>query len=212
MSDSKALTKEEAALNRDFTALLARLVITWANAESHFVHVLRILLRTDEDRARLIFYTVQSTRARLELIQVAALMFLKRRKDVEELNGLCSEFRAVTRKRNLLCHAQYMIHDSLLGITDLLSHEFSLQNFDGVNYLKWRKLDKGLLNEIRQETKRAGSLCDRLQNFVDERPAYVLARQRHKPLPLRKSRSAKSRRLRPKTQPTLTLQQLSFLE
>jgi len=50
-------------------ALIGNLICSWSNNESLFIYVLMILLRTDEASAAVVFATLNTTRARLDLIQ-----------------------------------------------------------------------------------------------------------------------------------------------
>jgi hypothetical protein len=52
-----------------FLALIGNLVSSWSNNESLFIYVLMILMRTDQESAALTFATLNTTRARLDLIQ-----------------------------------------------------------------------------------------------------------------------------------------------
>ena len=48
---------------------MGSLICSWANNESLFIYVLMIPLRTDEASAALVFATLNTTRARPDLIQ-----------------------------------------------------------------------------------------------------------------------------------------------
>ena len=50
-------------------ALIGNLVSSWSNNESLFIYVLMILQRTSQESAALTFATLNTTRARLDLIQ-----------------------------------------------------------------------------------------------------------------------------------------------
>lgn len=55
-------------------ALIGNLVFSWSNNESMFIYVLMLLLDTDEKSAAIVFATLNTTRARLDLIQRLAQM------------------------------------------------------------------------------------------------------------------------------------------
>ena len=50
-------------------ALIGNLVFSWSNNESMFIYILMILLETDEVSAAIVFATLNTTRARLDLVQ-----------------------------------------------------------------------------------------------------------------------------------------------
>ena len=68
--DTLAAAAPASADRRTFVlALMGNLICSWSNNESLFIYVLMILLRTDEAAAAVVFATLNTTRARLDLIQ-----------------------------------------------------------------------------------------------------------------------------------------------
>jgi hypothetical protein len=68
--DMLAAAAPASADRRTFVlALMGNLICSWSNNESLFIYVLMILLRTDEASAAVVFATLNTTRARLDLIQ-----------------------------------------------------------------------------------------------------------------------------------------------
>src|ERR1700726_2355013 len=58
-------------------SLIGNLIVSWSNNESLFIYVLMILLDTDQASAAIVFATLNTTRARLDLIQRLAKIKLK---------------------------------------------------------------------------------------------------------------------------------------
>src|ERR1700738_5242078 len=50
-------------------SLIGNLIVSWSNNESLFIYVLMILLDADQASAAIVFSTLNTTRARLDLIQ-----------------------------------------------------------------------------------------------------------------------------------------------
>ena len=68
-------------------ALIGNLICSWSNNESLFIYVLMILLRTDEASAAVVFATLNTTRARLDLIQRLAKIRVTDKALVEKSDG-----------------------------------------------------------------------------------------------------------------------------
>lgn len=168
-------------LTSEFSTASAKLIQMWANCESWFPHILSILLRTDIERARLVFSTLTSTRARIDLVRRAGIMCLPHNRDIRHLQKLCQEFDHVTKKRNLICHAEYGIGPRQESITDLMSTNYQRSDFNGTNQFEFRRIDRGFVNEITQATKSAMSLCVRLERFKKRHEAHVLVLPRSQP-------------------------------
>lgn len=175
-------------LNVEFHKALADLVVQWANCDTWLVMILALLFRIDDERAALIYASFTSSRARAELADRAAIMYLKHVRDVRHLQKLLREFKAATRTRNRFVHAQYLLGHRNTLINGYVSWEFSGQHFDGTNAYDIRPLDGNVINELKQAERKAGRLCDRFRRFAETKPAVVLVKPRDTPLPLPKTR------------------------
>ena len=58
-------------------ALIGNLVFSWSNNESLFIYVLMLLLETDQASAAVVFATLNTTRARLDLIHRLAKLKIR---------------------------------------------------------------------------------------------------------------------------------------
>jgi hypothetical protein len=196
----RSRTKAELAeIDREFREALSNLVIMWANAESWFHRVLAVILKIDVALANLLYTNTVSTRARVDLVQRCGFMCLAEARLVRHLKKLASDFEAGSRIRNKLCHATYEIHPSREFPTAIIISNFQRSDFDGTNYQEVRAIDRGLINEIWQEYRKAVSLCGRLERFVKTAPKHVLPTPRTTPLQLSKRR--KGRTAKPKKRP-----------
>ena len=93
-------------------ALIGNLICSWSNNESLFIYVLMILLRTDEASAAVVFATLNTTRARLDLIQRLAKIRVSDKALVKNLTALIERFSESTKVRNELNHCMF-VFDSL---------------------------------------------------------------------------------------------------
>jgi hypothetical protein len=92
-------------------ALIGHLVFSWSNNESLFIYVLMLLMDTDEVAAAIVFATLNTTRARLELIQRLAKARLPDRAAAQDLEGLIRRFNACTRVRNEFNHSMFTVNE-----------------------------------------------------------------------------------------------------
>jgi hypothetical protein len=96
----------------NFLALIGLLVFSWSNNESLLIYVLMVLLRTDEPSAAIVFSTLNTTRARLELVdRLAQINVIDRRVRVR-LNRVIESFNEAIRIRNEFLHATYKVNSS----------------------------------------------------------------------------------------------------
>jgi hypothetical protein len=90
-------------------ALIGNLVFSWSNNESLFIYLLMILLKTDQTSAAIVFATLNTTRARLDLIQRLARIHVKDRAISKRLDELIDRFNEYTRIRNEFNHCMYKV-------------------------------------------------------------------------------------------------------
>ncbi|MDR3469282.1 MAG: hypothetical protein P4M07_25415 [Xanthobacteraceae bacterium] len=90
-------------------ALIGSMVLNWSNNESLLIYVLMLLLGTDEVAAAIVFATLNTTRARLDLIQRLAKIKLRDKALGRDLAGLIDQFNEATQLRNELNHCMYTV-------------------------------------------------------------------------------------------------------
>jgi hypothetical protein len=107
----EAVAPRSADRRTSILALIGNLVFSWANNESLFIYLLMILLKTDQTSAAIVFATLNTTRARLDLIQRLAKVQVKDRTIAKQLSGLIDRFNKYTRIRNEFNHCMYNVSD-----------------------------------------------------------------------------------------------------
>jgi len=106
-----AVAPKSADHRTSILALIGNLVFSWSNNESLFIYLLMLLLRTDQTSAAIVFATLNTTRARLDLIQRLAKVNVRDRDLEKALNDLIERFNDCTRIRNEFNHCMYMVDD-----------------------------------------------------------------------------------------------------
>lgn len=170
-------------------ALIGNLICSWSNNESLFIYVLMILLRTDEASAAVVFATLNTTRARLDLIQRLAKIRVSDKILAKRLMTLIERFSDSTKVRNELNHCMF-IFDAAGAITQTQSMRL-VETRSSLKFGERKALDENRLHEMlhttREMTKINRDIWDllpRLEAHVcdgaqpQSRPADVASRDR----------------------------------
>lgn len=104
-----AVAPKSADRRTSVLALIGNLVFSWSNNESLFIYLLMILLRTDQTSAAIVFATLNTTRARLDLIQRLAKTQVTDRAITRTLDDIVNRFNEYTRIRNEFNHCMYKV-------------------------------------------------------------------------------------------------------
>ena len=156
-------------------ALIGNLVYTWANNESMFIYVLMVLMNTREPSAAVVFSTLNTTRARLDLVERLAKIKIKDKSIQKALERIISQFNELTKLRNEFNHCMYTLNERG-EITH--THSIRMQEVKGKLQLGVvRKMDDARINEIlaaiRSMTKLNREIWDflpRLQGSLQASP------------------------------------------
>jgi hypothetical protein len=156
-------------------ALIGNLIVNWSNNESLFIYVLMLLLETDQSSAAIVFATLNTTRARLDLIQRLAKIKLKDEKLDKALSKLIDRFNRSTALRNEFNHCMY-ITDTAGQIT----HTQSMRIVESREHLQFgvsKPLDDARLKNMIEASKEMSNinrdiwdLLPRLQLHLQSQP------------------------------------------
>lgn len=134
-----------------FLSLIGDLNFAWSNNESMFIYVLMLLLDTDETAAAVVFSTLNTTRARLDLAQRLAKIRIADKELRAELDGIVEDFGVGTRLRNDLNHATFVV-----DADGAITHTQSMKLEEGRGRLRFgtrRPVDQARLDEIAAATQ-----------------------------------------------------------
>jgi hypothetical protein len=127
-------------------ALIGNLVYSWANNESMFIYVLMILMNTDEASAAVVFTTLNTTRARLDLVERLARIKIRDKSIQKALERIIAQFNELTKLRNEFNHCMYTLNERG-EITH--THSIRMQDVKGKLQLGViRKMDDARINDI----------------------------------------------------------------
>ena len=102
--------RETAASRANLLTLIGQLVFSWSNNESLLIYVLMLLLRTDKASAAVVFSTLNTTRARVDLVQRLAQISIDDRGTRAALDRVLKQFNDANRVRNEFMHAMYTVN------------------------------------------------------------------------------------------------------
>lgn len=132
---------------QDILLLVGQLNYTWTNTESLLIHIIAGLARVDKETAIVIFLTLNTPRARIDLVERLAKMQKTpadcRAQVLEATRRLSEE----AKLRNKFNHCIYSFDpDSGKGITQLMR---IFDNKDQIKYGKIEALDEPEMRRIR---------------------------------------------------------------
>jgi len=107
----EAVSHKTADRRTEILALIGNLVYSWSNNESMFIYVMMLLLKTDQTSATVVFATLNTTRARLDLVQRLAAVNISDKAVAKRLNSIIDRFNECTRFRNEFNHCIYTLND-----------------------------------------------------------------------------------------------------
>lgn len=89
--------------------LVGEINFAWSNNESLLIYLIMLLLRTDEASAAVTFATLNTTRARLDLVERLARLHLRDMGLRKSLLAATSTMSALTRVRNDMNHCIFVV-------------------------------------------------------------------------------------------------------
>ncbi len=132
-------------------ALIGNLVSSWSNNESLFIYVLMILMKTDQASAALTFATLNTTRARLDLIQRLAKIAIRDKNLDRALSKIIERFNQSTQVRNEFNHCMYIV-DASGQITHTQSMRI-VQTRDSLQFGEMKPMDDARLKSMVKTTR-----------------------------------------------------------
>jgi len=152
-------------------ALIGNLVFSWSNNESMFIYVLMILLDSDEATAAIVFATLNTTRARIDLIQRLASVKVTDLETARSLAALIRQFNSCTRQRNEFNHCMYALNER-----GEITHLQSMRIEEGRGRIRFgstRKLDDAAIQQMVELIERMKTLNRDIWAFLPRLQASI---------------------------------------
>jgi hypothetical protein len=128
-------------------SLIGQLNLAWANNESLLIYVIMALLDTDEVSAAIVFATLNTTRARVDLVERLAKAHLRDAATKAELASHIKVFLDSTKMRNDLNHCTFVF-----DADGRITHTQSTKLQEGKNRLQFgerRAFDEARITSIK---------------------------------------------------------------
>lgn len=147
-------------------ALVGQLVFAWSNNESVFIYLLQLLLRADFEAAAITFATLNTTRARLDLVRRLAKARLAGAPTARRIEKLIERFNECTKVRNEFNHCIYQLdaggrvtHTNVLRVSETKA---------GVRFVETKELTPARMREIAGAIRKLDRLNRDMWAFLPE--------------------------------------------
>ena len=152
-------------------ALIGNVVLNWSNNESLFIYVLMLLQKTDQASAAILFATLNTTRARLDLIQRLAQIKIKDKTLNKELDRLIERFNDGTHIRNEFNHCMYTVDGS--GEISQTQSMRLVQTRGNLQFGETKPLDDARVNEMTEAVREMTRLNRDIWDFLPRLEAHL---------------------------------------
>lgn len=152
-------------------ALIGNVVLNWSNNESLFIYVLMLLQKTDQASAAILFATLNTTRARLDLIQRLARIKIKDKTLNKELDRLIERFNGGTHIRNEFNHCMYTVDGS--GEISQTQSMRLVQTRGNLQFGETKPLDDARVNEMTEAVREMTRLNRDIWDFLPRLEAHL---------------------------------------
>ncbi len=133
-------------------ALIGNLVFAWSNNESMFIYLMQILLRTDTAAASIVFVSLNTTRARLDLIRRLAKAKVRDPDMLKKIDKMIDRFNECTRVRNDFNHCIYQLDENgVITHTNVLRLR---ETKTSVEFAELRAFDDKRMREVSKTIKK----------------------------------------------------------
>ncbi|MBD9375286.1 hypothetical protein IB238_21935 [Rhizobium sp. ARZ01] len=151
---------------QEILLLVGQLNYTWTNTESLLIHMIAGLARTDKEAAIVIFLTLNTTRARIDLVERLAKMQKTPADCRNDVLDATRRFSELAKLRNKYNHCIYSFDpDSGQGLTQLMR---IFDSKDDVKYGKVEALDNLEMARIKESIRSLIDLNHRLWDITEK--------------------------------------------
>lgn len=145
LKPARVVLQGDTAHNTAFYAAIGQLVVAWANNESVFLAMLQ-LLTGDSRTALIMWHSLRTTQARLDLIGNLSREKLQGSALLVDVAAAIKRFKGFTGLRNFYCHAQYDYDlETLIMVS---ASQSTLSQEDSPIRHETRPLDKSAMNSL----------------------------------------------------------------
>jgi hypothetical protein len=148
----------------DFLLLVGRLNYAWTNTESLFIHLIAGLTRMDKETAVVVFLTLNTSRARIELVERLSKMTRHGVSERKAILALTARMVKLSHLRNRFNHCIYAF-DSEGGHPKTILMRIADRK-DTIKMGQTSDIDQGMLTGIAEAIDNLGQLNRDIWAFV----------------------------------------------
>jgi hypothetical protein len=150
---------------------IGALSIAWSNCESVLIYLLMVLLRTDDVSAALVYGTLNTARARADLVSRLAQVRVSDAELLAEIEDVLKELERCGRLRNDLQHASYAFDAEGRPVaTRSMRVE---KGRGGLRFGRERTIDEARFGKIAETIDRLAAVNRRLWDLLPTLRAHV---------------------------------------
>jgi hypothetical protein len=146
--------------------LVGQLNYAWTNTESLLIHLIAGLSRVDKETAIVIFLTLNTTRARLDLVERLAKMNRIKRECREEVLAVVAAMSKESRLRNKYNHCIYAFDEEGRNAKTILMR--IVDDKENIRYGKTERIDSREMARLRASKKTIEDTNRRIWKIVTD--------------------------------------------
>lgn len=146
--------------------LVGQLNYAWTNTESLLIHLIAGLSRVDKETAIIIFLTLNTTRARLDLVERLAKMNRIKRECREEVLAVVAAMSKESRLRNKYNHCIYAFDEEGRNAKTILMR--IVDDKENIRYGKTERIDSREMARLRASKKTIEDTNRRIWKIVTD--------------------------------------------
>ncbi|MFU0505066.1 hypothetical protein [Pseudaminobacter sp. NGMCC 1.201702] len=151
---------------QDILLLVGQLNYTWTNTESLLIYLIAGLAKVDKETAIVIFLTLNTTRARIDLVERLAKMRKTPAARRREILDITAELTQQGKLRNKYNHCIYSFDETGANGSTQLMRIFDAK--DEIRYGKIEELNDAELARVTQSIDEIGKINKRIWKVVKE--------------------------------------------
>lgn len=155
----------------DVLLLVGRLNYAWTNTESLLIYVIAHLLDVGKEKAVIVFLTLNTTRARIDLVERLAKLPGAKRDEAKRVLALTGKLKKLSKVRNKYNHCIYAFDEKgEISSTQLMR---LVEDGTSVKYGMVEPIDDGEMARLEQSIRDIGEISRDFWTFIRESPRYA---------------------------------------
>ncbi|MBB5572575.1 MULTISPECIES: hypothetical protein [Rhizobium] len=154
----------------DILLRVGRLNYVWTNTESLLIYIIAHLLRVEKDAAIIVFLTLNTTRARIDLVERLAKLSSTPAEDSHAVLALMGRLKRESKMRNKYNHCIYSFDENgEISSTQLMR---LVEDDRHVKYGKVEQLDLREIERLESSIKEIVEISKALWAFIRASPTF----------------------------------------